>query len=492
MTRITPKIGLMLLVILGLTACASKKPYRTHVEPVNCDQAFDDCGASIIENYSNYDLTFIEFTERGNFTSRRNSQRVLNFIKDQTSLSGKANQSGAAVVVFVHGWKHNAKASDENVIEFKEMLSQFSNNKVFGERRVIGLYVGWRGLSVSLPWFRELTFWERKDVAEEIGAGGVTEVLTRLNQALITKPMEKDLILRSDDLTAPRQVDRNALLIIGHSFGGAIVMSALHDVYLNNILAAQPKVNIKSYPVNCNKVEKFADGVVLLNPAIEANRGFQLKEAVSECNFGRQPKLMHVISSDGDSATKTFFPIGQWLNVTISRDQEDLDLDVRGKQIDISENELDINTIGNLQHFRTGYLKSAEGGESWVYRRCNNDSEEGLKDCGITSKRALKNHFPYVASSPLSFIKTDAHFIKNHTDIFNCKVQSYLTTIMHETQAVDHGAQYETIFPKKKYSENRSQRLAGCGINNFNFGQCFNSQLRDFCKSNEADISLNN
>ena len=259
-------------------------------------------------------------------------------------------------------------------------------------------------------------------------------------------------------------------------------MSALHDVYLNNILAAQPKESVKSYPVDCNKVEKFADGVILLNPAIEANRGFQLKEAESECNFDRQPKLMHIISSDGDLATKTFFPIGQWLDLTLTWNQEKLDLNVRGKELDIRESELDINTIGNLEHFRTGYLKRSEDKKSWTYSRCNKETTEDLKGCGITNKKALKNHFPYVDSSPLSFIKTDANFIEDHNDIFNCKVLSYITTIIHETQSDNQSFQNEMVAFGRKYSENRSQSLSNCGIDSFDFGKCFNSQLKDFCE----------
>ena len=477
-----------------LTACISNEPFhpiakiQDCAQPSDCECANKDkaCGISLVERHENYDLAFIEFTERGNFFSRSNSRYVYDFIISDRIKTLAGRKDGVAVVVFVHGWKHNAKATDTNVLDFKIMLERFAQNEVFGSRRIVGLYLGWRGLSVNLPGLKQLTFWDRKTVAEEVGSGGVTDVLSRLNLMLVTPQAEREEMMRSGMPGAIELADKNSLLIIGHSFGGAIVMSALHDVYLNNILAAQRnRTSIDDLSV-CEKVEKFADGVVLLNPALEANRGFQLKEAALECDFAKQPKLMHIISSDGDSATKYYFPIGQYLKTTLTWNQELLKQKVRGKDIEIHERDLDTITVGNLQHFRSGYLTQNKDKKSWSYARCDEETPEALDKCGITNKKALKNHLPYLANSPLSFIKTDDNFIENHNDVFNCKVQSYLTAIMLETQSVDHGfvtANFDQ--PRSKSAPYRSQTVKNCGLESFDFRSCFNNQLKVYCP-NEA------
>ena len=59
------------------------------------------------------------------------------------------------------------------------------------------------------------------------------------------------------------------------------------------------------------KTEPFGHGVVLLNPAIEANQVLQLKELVAErCYANDQPKLLHVISTSADYTTHNLFPLG--------------------------------------------------------------------------------------------------------------------------------------------------------------------------------------
>ena len=200
------------------------------------------------------------------------------------------------------------------------LLSKFVENEVIGKRDVIGLYVGWRGMSVKLPLVKELSFWDRKAVAEEIGSGGVTEILSRLHETLITQ---------FDKHNQGKNLYRNVYTIIGHSFGGAIVLSALHDVFTDN-LASSYQSNENGVKHACTKTSRFADGVILLNPAIEANKAMQIKELASGCQFSnKQAKLLHVISSEADIATNYAFPIGQWLDLALTWNQEDLPRTVR-------------------------------------------------------------------------------------------------------------------------------------------------------------------
>ncbi len=456
-TAIIKKI-ITVVTLLTLSACLQNAQLRTEFVDGNCVWDEIDCQKSTIEQYAEYDLTFIEFTERGNLYNREDTQSVLSYI------NGFANSDdGVAVFVFVHGWKHNAGFNDKNVKQFREFLSRAAENEIVGEKKVIGLYLGWRGDVTQIPFIRNLSYWGRKNVAEEIGSGGVTEVFSQLNQILVQQ---------FDEENKDNVLYKNNYVIIGHSFGGAIVLSALHDVMLKDLVAANPLIMDDSQ--QCNKIKRYADAVVLLNPAIEANKVILLKEAAARCRFGTdQPTLMHVLSSDGDNATKVYFPIGQYADLATTASPKKLKRNINGKEIIIDEGKLDKTTVGNLKQIRTGYLSYNNETEDWDYVQCRED----LDACGVTAAKQKKNHFLVNQNDPLSFIKTDKNFIKNHNDVFGCYVQSYITSIMFQTQAIDKGYRNET---SNYLVKEKADTIDGCNHLDFDFKQCFNNQLDDY------------
>jgi hypothetical protein len=420
-----------------------------------CYQDLSHCDTEVVEKHLQFDLGFVEFTERGNQFDRARTKQVIDHI-NQYAQSDK----GAAVFVFVHGWKHNAASDDSNVINFREMLSRAAENLFVGQRRVIGLYLGLRGKVTSLPFLKELSYWGRKSVAEEIGAGGATEVLTELNQILIEQ---------FNDVQSVAALYKNTYVIIGHSFGGAIVLSALHDVVLAELIAVSRRpINLNQ--AQCHKVKRFADGVVLLNPAIEANRLILLRDIAAKCEFGKdQPPLMHIISSETDLATSRYFPIGQYANLAMPVSPKKLNRSINGKRLILDERELDVTTTGNLDQLRTGYLFFNKNNGQWVYKNCRTD----LLGCGLASQRQQTNHIPVAEFDPLLFIRSDADFIQDHNDVFSCYTQSYITTIMFKTQAADRAyideSDSEAIDPIANYDHS-----------NFDFSRCFNNQLYDY------------
>ena len=241
---------------------------------------------------------------------------------------------------------------------------------------------------------------------------------------------------------------------------------------LKDLVSANPL--IINEPQQCNKINRYADAVVLLNPAIEANKAILLKEAAGRCQFGPdQPTLMHVLSSDGDQATKIYFPIGQYTNLTTPTSTKKLERHINGKTVIINESALDTTTVGNLKQIRTGYLSYNKQTQDWDYARCRDD----LEKCGVVSKKQQKNHIPTKINDPLSFIKTDDNFIKNHGDVFGCYVQSYVTSIMFQTQSVDKGYRTET---SNSLIRQKSEMIDGCNHRDFDFKQCFNNQLEDY------------
>ncbi|ARO88797.1 hypothetical protein EBAPG3_014035 [Nitrosospira lacus] len=81
--------------------------------------------------------------------------------------------------------------------------------------------MGWRGESVSVLGLDNLTFWSRKNAPERIVHSGVTEVLSKLELLKRTK----DSMVPGGSL--PNKTSATRLVVVGHSFGGAIVHSLL-------------------------------------------------------------------------------------------------------------------------------------------------------------------------------------------------------------------------------------------------------------------------
>jgi hypothetical protein len=388
--------------------CTDNLPYRTAdltaCEPADCDPA------ALIEHYPNYDLAFVEFTERGNVFDRGKMQQVLEFVGQQARYDPDQADQGVLTVVFVHGWKHNARADDENVRSFRELLAKVA--PLSTRRRVVGVYVGWRGLSIDAGPLTNITYWERKATAEQVAKGGATELLLRLERVVI------------DD--EPARPNRNLYFVTGHSFGGAVVLAALNEILLERVVNAVPLEGSGA----CVETRPFGHGVVLLNPAIEANEALQLKELVAETCFGpEQIRLMHVISSDADEATNKSFRLGQWFGVTLTWRQATLEREFDGKQLQVEESDLDTITVGNFKPFQTGQLERSDSADTpWRYRSCIGEEAACLDPAD------RDRHIPVQHNEPLAFIHTDGSFIADHNDVFNDNVSAYLAAVMAEAR----------------------------------------------------------
>ncbi|MDF5875005.1 hypothetical protein P4112_30460 [Pseudomonas aeruginosa] len=315
---------LALLAACLLAGCAANAPLRDDSESTCADMR--PCSDSYYERHPNYEIGFVEYSERGNDFAPARTQRLIDQLKRYSA------RGDIAMVVFIHGWKHNAGRDDGNVASFNKALANLASSGVLGKRRLVGLYVGWRGKSMHGLYSENLTYWDRKAVAEEVGRGGVAELLAQLE--------------RID------RKDRNYLVIVGHSFGGAITLGALHDPLLERLLALQDGQRIRA----------FGDAVIMLNPAIEANQGLLLKEnSLKVGALGTQPPpLLYVISSHGDSATHFAFPLGQWVGVNLTWSQVDLGRTYNGIRYRLREEDLDTTALGNYSLYRTALLIDRE------------------------------------------------------------------------------------------------------------------------------------
>jgi hypothetical protein len=113
-----------------------------------------------IEHTKYYCLAVIEFDDQGWFQDFRQRDALERF------LNQKANRNeDLLIVVFIHGWQHNADPDDISLLSFRSVLHQAclseSNRR---SRQILGVYLSWRGLSLSgNDALVTASFWTRKN-----------------------------------------------------------------------------------------------------------------------------------------------------------------------------------------------------------------------------------------------------------------------------------------------------------------------------------------
>src|ERR1043166_6804269 len=179
-------LGTVMLSLVSLMpGCAPLKQYRTDYRPHPGSRT----ETNAIEETETNLLGFVEFDDHGWLWDANQMHAVVNRIAEEDK------KQGLIILVLAHGWKHNASYQDANVASFRAVLADLQDveNKSSAQlprppRKVVGLYVGWRGLSQTLPVLKEVTFWERKRTAHAVGQGAVCELMAGPGKAPQTKP----------------------------------------------------------------------------------------------------------------------------------------------------------------------------------------------------------------------------------------------------------------------------------------------------------------
>lgn len=308
-------VNSVLLAIL-LTGCIAHKQYRTAEDPCLVKPAETLCESAAQEQYEGYTLNFVEFDDQGLLWDRKQLTKVVNTLRSKEYLD-----SGAIILVFVHGWKHNAAFDDPNVLEFRRMLRrvhklEYLAGKREGRppRKVAGVFVAWRGLSVPGEWLSNVSFWDRKNVANTVGHGAVTELLLQLENVQIVH-------LQADH--GQRRPGQTRLVLIGHSFGGQIVYSALSQILLDRLIE-----------LDGEPPETFGDLVILVNPAFEAARYAPLRDASLQRTYpaGQLP-LVTIFTATNDDATGIAFPLGRWFSTIFEKHRDSFEKSANRKAI---------------------------------------------------------------------------------------------------------------------------------------------------------------
>jgi len=282
-----------------------------------------------------YLLGFVEFDDQGWYHDRGQQLALFSAVREW-----RTQNSGARflMVAFAHGWHHSAVPGDPDIGEFQKLLERLDllekrmAEKHGGEpRKVVGVYLGWRGEALKIPWLKKLSFWTRKNAGERVGERSAKQFLTELN--------EFRAYLNgwnwSDGLATRKHTQ---LILVGHSFGGLVMYRALQSTLMERAVRIE-KDQTGGYRYDMAK--SFGDFIVLVNPAFEgASYEPLLKVAQSRCFTKAQKPVMAIVTSKADLATKVAFPIGRLYTLTQSAPQS-------------GEREAVMHTVGHLDRYIT-------------------------------------------------------------------------------------------------------------------------------------------
>ncbi len=267
-----------------------------------------------------YSLAILEFDDQG-LCFHKNWREIL-----EAGL-GPLEKRNPIILVFVHGWRHNAESDDENLCLFKTLLAETAKSEGVHGRPLLGVFVAWRGLSRAgnCAW-EYSSFWDRQQAAERVAHGSPRELLGRL----------KSFRNRRRDNGGPSAT----LIIIGHSFGGLIVFTAIAQSLIE---AASTQNRV---------VPSYGDLVLLVNPAFSAVSYLPIHEIVASGQQYKQDQLPVFVSvtAENDLATRDAF--------RIANTPRRLTEDTIGKL----EHETLIRTMGHVKPLLTHKLSACQSG----------------------------------------------------------------------------------------------------------------------------------
>lgn len=447
---------LSLLVTIG--ACAPYKPWRTEMRL--CEPSQTKCSAAALQRHANtsrapsdYFLGFVELNDQGDLWQPQQMQAVLDY------LSTEATNNDLLMIVFVHGWHHSAQEGDGNIETFRTMLADLAVAETFQAgagpvkrkaRKVAGVYVGWRGDSLTLGPLNNLTFWERKNTAAKVGHGEVTTLLSRLELIKRTK----DSIAREEAIQAKLQGRANStqplgesrckqfitsgldvtsqtkLVVVGHSFGGLVVHSAIGQIL------EERAVLTKGADYGCQlDIDGFGNLVVLINPAFEA-QGYSALHNISSQHGWFPPQQLPVeliLTSKADAATGVFFPLGRRFSTIFERNGWD---------------QKNLTAVGHYQPYITHELYQETPDYNNTKQQINslaNENKSGPKlfIAGLTLERTkLANRNPFLN------ISVTEDLIKGHNDIGQPKIIEFIKQMILIAAQPEQDRDYLKIKPE--------------------------------------------
>lgn len=369
----------------------------------------------------NYSLSFVELNDEGLFVEPAQVNRLL------TDLQDKVRQTDTTILLYVHGWNHNASTSDTNVACFEELLkataimqSTYVASDRKSPRAVYGIYVGWPGVVYENERLNKaLTFFGRQSAADRVGERG----------ALL------ELFSKIANLRDQPRPQKTKFVIISHSLGARLTYKAL-----------RPVMQHSTYDAGSGKSPFVADVAVMVNPALSADEHTALAALIKaqggRGNYKAQPRFI-IATSEKDEVLGGIFPWSQRLSSFVRGDY-------------VLADKRRTHPIGLFDEYVTHFLKlegdydNSPGGHGCPtlshdeleivrgMKRVQSEAElydyKVIKHYNVSAQenyRTVLTESENSAPGPIMIVKVSGDIIPNHNDIFTSPFVDFISRVVN-------------------------------------------------------------
>lgn len=389
------KLGIW-LALLALTGCLEQRNYH----PNDCKKT--ECHRSSLYHESGqapYTLGYIEMDDQGIFWDRSQFELIKRHAKQTT------RDKDLLIYVYVHGWQHNASYDDSSVANFKRQLAKMSQTLDNNRRSLLGIYVGWCGPSVDIPILKHTTFWDRKSAAKRVADGSLIELFSYLND------------LKNQTITDTK------LVILGHSFGGKIVFTALNKLFSQQLVDSS---NMD------DATKEIGDLTILINPPLDALKYVNFHNIKDRYNhfLAIQKPTLAIFTSQNDWATKYAFPIGNILMRNFESNRY-IKTKIGKESVLINQNIAARMAIGHFKPYishdlivssnTVGMRKSREDISLDALRQW----KRGMRTIHF-SEAELIRRYEDVTRTPYLVVSVEPELIPNHNDFSGREFEGFL------------------------------------------------------------------
>lgn len=391
------KVIVPLLALLA-AACAPLRAYRNN-NPLPPSETISDGTHDITVSY-------VEFDDHGLFWTDDQLPNALRNVKAAQS------PNGALVAVFVHGWENNASKDNGDVASFKQKVliplslreTRLAVEQGRPRRNVAGVFLGWRGLSVTFTPLFWTSFADRENAADRVADTHATSTIRSLVRTV-------------------REDRRNGsqIIVIGHSFGGRITEKALGPELVSEAARARVAEIVRDAAAIRSEA---ADITILENQAANATEALGDIWYLKDVEFfaARKPIFISVTSAT-DYATGLAFPAGNFLTSIFERFRNFNGTRVEQANVG-GERAVYIRTVGHISQLYSHDLRYTKVAQS------KGDPAAPVERCGAPTQRSIcftvdGDHFEISErahawnDTPYWVMQVPKTVINGHSDVWN-------------------------------------------------------------------------
>ena len=281
-----------------------------------------------------YAVAVVEFDDQGEPWDLAQLDAAVEMIRRLNSES----EHGIVLYQFIHGWKSNASRDEDSgarlawfegeiagIAEYSEAAARDSGE---APRPVVGLFIGWRGRTYSLPLLIDASFWNRRVAAHRMASMRLVEVLQRTLHAANESPTAKCVLL-------------------GHSMGGMILEKTLGSTVVAEAMSVEGTEGSVALGYDLIVSANSSSEALYTKQLIDVLKRSSVELVLEDTAGNHQPAggpMMASITSEVDAVTRWMVPLAMTLNSVFVRYRDYADTTVP------SQRYLGVHTAGHVPY----------------------------------------------------------------------------------------------------------------------------------------------